>query len=296
MTSYRTNCIPMAAAPDGRPAGLSVSNHTAVAVSHTVGALPDYGSLSPEINSARIHSGPGSAPMLAAARAWETLADDLYSAAASYRSVIAALAGGDWLGPASAAMAAAATTHLSWMIETAAAAAQAANQARRAAIAYETAFAMTVPPPVIAANRAQVALLGRRNPYGHHAHAIAEAEADYERMWAQDAAAMYGYAEHSATASSLTPFLLPRRIAIPGATQLLSAVPVTLSRLAAPTRSAALPSALPSASVGRAGAIGLLSVPPAWTPVRTAAARLAGSRRFSKPLRHNATDLIPAWA
>lgn len=285
-------CSPMDLAPYHVTAGTAAAGAAAITTSYTAGSLPDYGSIPPETNSARIRSGPGSAPMLAAARAWDVLADELYSATASYRSVIATLAGDDWLGPASAAMAAAATTHLSWMIETAAAATQAADQARRAATAYETAFAMTVPPPVIAANRAQVALLGRRNPYGQHAHAIAQAEADYERMWAQDAAAMYGYAEHSATASSLTTFLLPRHIAIPGATQLLSAVPQTLRRLAAPTRSAALP----SASVGRAGAIGLLSVPPAWTPVRTAAARLAGSRRFSKPLRHNATDLIPAWA
>jgi PPE-repeat protein len=274
-------------------AGPAAAGGTAVSVSHTAGALPDYGSLPPETNSARMHSGPGSAPMLAAALAWDILADNLYFAAASYRSVITALTGGGWLGPASAAMAGAVTAYMAWMTETAAQAAQAAGQARQAATAYEAAFAMTVPPAVIAANRAQLALLGQRNPYGQHAHTIAQAEADYEQMWAQDAAAMYAYAEQSATATSLTPFLLPRHTTIPGTTELLSAAPQMLRRLARPARSAALS----SASMGGAGAVGPLSVPPAWTPTRTDSAKPAGSRRFvSKPLRHNETDLIPAWA
>ncbi|KAA8939041.1 PPE family protein, partial [Mycobacterium sp.] len=99
--------------------GTAAAGDTAVATSCTAGSLPDYGSLPPETNSARIHAGPGSAPMLAAAQAWDTLADDLYVAAASYRSVIAALAGGSWLGPASASMAAAAASYVGWMNATA---------------------------------------------------------------------------------------------------------------------------------------------------------------------------------
>ena len=33
----------------------------------------DFGALPPEINSARMYAGPGSAPMLAAATAWDDL-------------------------------------------------------------------------------------------------------------------------------------------------------------------------------------------------------------------------------
>ena len=66
-----------------------------------IGALP------PEINSARMYSGPGSPPMLAAAAAWDGLAAELSSTASSYQSVIERLAGEGWLGPASASMAAA---------------------------------------------------------------------------------------------------------------------------------------------------------------------------------------------
>ncbi|MGH3524910.1 MAG: PPE family protein, partial [Mycobacterium sp.] len=112
----------------------------------------DFGALPPEINSARMYSGPGSGSMLAAAAAWDSLAEDLHSTAASYSSVISGLAG-QWLGPSSSSMTAAATPYIGWMSATAAQAEQSAIQVRAAAAAYQAAFAMTVPPPVIAANR-----------------------------------------------------------------------------------------------------------------------------------------------
>ncbi len=34
----------------------------------------DYGALPPEINSTRMYAGPGSAPLIAAAAAWDVLA------------------------------------------------------------------------------------------------------------------------------------------------------------------------------------------------------------------------------
>jgi hypothetical protein len=74
----------------------------------------------------------------------------LGSAASYYRSGIAGLTGGPWLGPASVSMAAAAAPYVAWMTTTAAPAEQTGTQATAAAAAYEAAFAMTVPPPVIA--------------------------------------------------------------------------------------------------------------------------------------------------
>jgi PPE-repeat protein len=47
----------------------------------------DFGALPPEINSARMYFGPGSAPMLAAAAAWDGLAAELHSTASTYQSV-----------------------------------------------------------------------------------------------------------------------------------------------------------------------------------------------------------------
>jgi PPE-repeat protein len=218
----------------------------------------DFAVLPPEINSSRIYAGPGSGSMVAAAAAWDGLAAELRSTAASYSSVISGLTA-EWQGPSSDAMAAAATPYAAWISATAAQAEQAATQARAAAAAYETAFAATVPPSLIAANRSQLASLLATNLFGQNTLAIAATEAQYADMWAQDAAAMYGYAASSAAATQLAPFSEPPQTTDPagaagqsgavanavgtsGATnahsalmQLLSAVPQALRSAAAPT-------------------------------------------------------------
>ena len=166
----------------------------------------DFAILPPEINSARMYTGPGSGPMLAAAAAWDGLAAELQSAAASYESVISGLTAGPWLGPTSTAMAAAAGPYVAWMRTTATQAEQTATQAKAAAAAYEVTFAAMVPPPVIEANRALLQALVATNLFGQNTPAIAATETLYAEMWAQDAMAMYGYAGASASATSLTPF------------------------------------------------------------------------------------------
>src|SRR5262249_45236978 len=153
----------------------------------------DYGALPPEINSARMYFGPGSAPMLAAATAWAGLAAELNSTASSYQAMIAGLTSEGWLGPASMSMVAAGTPYMTWMGGTGAQAEQTSAQAAAAAAGYEAAFAMTVPPAVVAANRAQLMALIATNFLGINTPAIAACEALYGEMWAQDAAAMYGY-------------------------------------------------------------------------------------------------------
>jgi PPE-repeat protein len=165
-----------------------------------------FAAFPPEINSGRIYTGAGSGPLLAAAAAWNDVADELQSTAASYSSVISGLTSGPWLGPSSLSMAAAVTPYLSWMQGTAAQAADTAGQATAAATAYETAFAAHVPPEVIAANRSQLASLVATNIVGQNNAAIAATEVQYAEMWAQDALAMDTYAGSSAAASTLTPF------------------------------------------------------------------------------------------
>jgi PPE-repeat protein len=54
------------------------------------------------------------------------------------------------------------------------------------------------------------------NFFGQNTPAIMATEAQYMEMWAQDAAAMYGYAAASATASALNPFLEPPKTTNPG--------------------------------------------------------------------------------
>ncbi|CFB03451.1 PPE family protein [Mycobacterium tuberculosis] len=147
--------------------------------------------------------------MLAAAAAWDGVAVELGLAATGYASVIAELTGAPWVGAASLSMVAAATPYVAWLSQAAARAEQAGMQAAAAAAAYEAAFVMTVPPPVITANRVLVMTLIATNFFGQNSAAIAVAEAQYAEMWAQDAVAMYGYAAASASASRLIPFAAP---------------------------------------------------------------------------------------
>jgi len=169
----------------------------------------DFGALPPEVNSGRIYSGPGSAPLLAAATAWDALASELQTTAASYASTITELTSSGWQGPSSAAAADAAAPYTAWLSSTAAQAEQTASQAQAAAGAYEAAFAASIPPPVIAANRATLALLVATNLLGQNTPAIAANEATYAEFWAQDAVAMYGYAGAATAASQLTSFSAP---------------------------------------------------------------------------------------
>ena len=148
----------------------------------------------PEVNSSLMYSGAGSGPLMAAASAWDELAADLESAAASYQTVLAQLTGATWLGPSSARMAAATTPYVDWLAGTAGQAAQTSAQARFAAAAYESAFAGTVEPAVIAANRALLAALVATNFLGQNTPAIAATEAQYMEMWFQDGLTMDTYA------------------------------------------------------------------------------------------------------
>jgi len=176
----------------------------------------DFGIYPPEVNSARMYTGPGSAPMLTAAEAWQGLAAELHSAANSYQSVVSGLTAGPWLGPSSASMAAAAASYVAWLNATATQADETAAQANTAAGAYQAAFTSTVPPPMVAANRSQLMTLVATNLFGLNTQAIAATEAQYGEMWAQDAAAMYGYAASSAAATTLTPFTPPQQNTNPG--------------------------------------------------------------------------------
>ncbi|MFV8315524.1 PPE family protein [Mycobacterium sp. 23] len=166
----------------------------------------DFGALPPEINSGRMYMGAGSGPMLVAAAAWDALAAELHSTASSYGSTIQGVTVGSWHGPAAMAMATAAAPFVAWLTETGTRAEQTAAQAKLAAGAYEAAFAATVPPPVIEANRNLLMALIATNLLGQNTAAIAATEALYVEMWAQDASAMYGYAASSAAATVLTPF------------------------------------------------------------------------------------------
>jgi PPE-repeat protein len=147
--------------------------------------------------------------MMVAATAWDELAAELGTAASGYSSVIDELTSGPWVGPTSAAMVSAVAPYVSWLSTAAGQAEESGSQARAAAAAFEAAFAMTVPPPVIAANRVLLMSLVATNFFGQNTPAIMATEAQYMEMWAQDALAMYGYAASSAVATQFAPYQSP---------------------------------------------------------------------------------------
>src|ERR1700744_2857617 len=211
----------------------------------------DFAMFPPEINSGLMYAGPGAGPMTAASAAWDALADDLYLAAVGYGSTVSDLTS-SWLGPSSLSMATAAATFVSWITATAAQAELTAAQPAAAVAAYEAAFAMTVPPPVIAANRALLLMLVATNFFGQNTPAIMATEAHYVEMWVQDAVAMYGYAGASTAASTLTPFTTPVQTThssglaglAAAVTQAAGTTAGTGAQTVSPLSSAAMPGAL----------------------------------------------------
>jgi len=169
----------------------------------------DFGALPPEVNSGRMYVGPGAATLLAASAEWDALAAELHSAAAGYQAVITGLTDESWTGLSATSMVGAVAPYLQWIRTAAAQCEDAATQATAAAAAYETAFAMTVPPPAIEANRVQLVTLVATNLLGQNTPAIAVTEAEYSEMWAQDATAMYTYAASSSAAAAFKVFTSP---------------------------------------------------------------------------------------
>lgn len=237
----------------------------------------DFGALPPEINSGRMYLGPGPATLLVAAAGWESLAAELTDAASSYQAVIASLTDESWSGPASMSMAAAVMPYVAWMTATAEQCGQAATQATAAAAAFDAAYAMTVPPPLIAANRTRLLALIQTNIFGQNTPAIMATEAEYSEMWAQDATAMYSYAANSAAASTLSPVAAPSQSTNPSglaghigavthaaahsgssaqstATQWASAVPQTLQSMSTPGSSSS--TGLSQAAIGTGASLG----------------------------------------
>jgi PPE-repeat protein len=212
-----------------------------------------------------MYVGAGSGPMLAAAAAWDELAAELHSTAASYGSTVQSLTVGPWTGPSAITMAAAAAPYVQWMSVTGAQAELAATQAKLAAGAYEAAFAATVPPPIITANRTLLASLIATNILGQNTPAIATTEAQYMEMWAQDAAAMYAYAGSSATASQLTPFTDPPPTTNESSSQMQAAAVAQSSTMSGTNTVAQVSQVSPAAAPAATSPITLPPVPPALT-------------------------------
>jgi PPE-repeat protein len=168
----------------------------------------EFTTLPPEITSALIHSGPGAESFIAASGAWQQLGANLEDSAENYAAALSSLAE-TWHGPSSAAMAQAVQPYLAWLQTTAQQAQQTAASAMAAAAAFNSARATVVPTAQVTANRIQLVQLLATNGFGRNLPAIAENEAQYQAMWANNSAAMNRYQAASAQASTLPQFSSP---------------------------------------------------------------------------------------
>jgi PPE-repeat protein len=218
----------------------------------------------PEVNSALMYAGAGSGPLMAAASAWDELAADLETTAASYQAVIQELTGGPWLGPSSVQMTSATAPFIAWLQGSSIQAAQTSAQASLAAAAYEGAFDSTVPPTVIAANRALLAALVATNFLGQNTPAIAATEALYMEMWFQDGLTMDTYALVSQQATAL-PVHTPAPTTSDGGTSADAAAAAQTTANSITTDLQALLQAVTGNAPGTSGGTNPLSS--AWTSV-----------------------------
>jgi PPE-repeat protein len=168
----------------------------------------EFTTLPPEITSALIHSGPGAESLIAASGAWQQLGINLEDSAENYAAALSSLAE-TWHGPSSTAMLQAVQPYVTWMQTTAQQAQQTASSMRAAAAAFSSVSSTVVPTAAVAANRVQLAQLLATNGFGRNLPAIAETEAQYQTMWANNSAAMSRYQAASAQATTLPQFTSP---------------------------------------------------------------------------------------
>jgi PPE-repeat protein len=176
--------------------------------------IMEFTTLPPEVISALIHSGPGSESLANAAAAWQQLSATLEDAADNYAATVSSL-DESWYGPSSTAMLQAAAPYLAWLRTTAQQTQQTAAAAQAGAAAFNTVRASVIPTATVEANRARLAQLQATNIFGRNLPAIAQTEADYQAMWANNSAAMMRYQAASSQATALPQLTSPTSVADP---------------------------------------------------------------------------------
>ncbi len=206
----------------------------------------------PEVTSALIHSGPGAGSLIEASGAWQRLGVELENSVAVYASVLSSLIE-SWNGPSSMAMVQAVQPYLIWLRTTAQQCQQMAASAQAAAAAFNSVRSAVVPPAQVSANRTRLAQLLATNRFGSNTAAIAETEAQYQAMWANNSAAMSRYQSASAQATTLPRFASPHTISNPTGLAAQASVVPTATAASSGTRAAvssAASTASPLASTG----------------------------------------------
>ena len=198
----------------------------------------EFTTLPPEVTSALIHTGPGAESLIEASEAWQQLGANLEDSAENYGATLSSLVG-TWRGASSTAMVQAVEPYVNWLRTTAQQVQQTAASAQAAASAVNSVRAAVVPVGQVSANRALLAQLLATNGFGRNLPAIAETEAEYQSMWANNSAAMTRYQAASAQASTLPQFSSPSSTTNPAGTAKQSSAVSAATTSSSPTVSAA---------------------------------------------------------
>lgn len=195
----------------------------------------DFAALPPEITSTLVWSGPGSAPLMAAATAYANLGAEVSTTATSWESIITTLTTDVWTGGGSSAAATAAQTIVTYLTDAAAALEQAGSAASASAAAFEAAYAGVVNPALVFTNRAEYAAALAAVPFS--LPLLTELETEYSEMWVQDATAMSAYQAASDAAAGMLQPVTPLASTVDPAAQATSDATVTASDAAVSTQS-----------------------------------------------------------
>jgi PPE-repeat protein len=209
----------------------------------------EFTTLPPEVTSALIHTGPGAESLIEASGAWQQLGANLEDSAENYGATLSSLVG-TWRGASSTAMVQAVEPYLNWLRTTVQQVQQTAASAQAAASAVNSVRAAVVPVGQVSANRALLAQLLATNGFGRNLPAIAETEAEYQSMWANNSAAMTRYQAASAQASTLPQFSSPSSTTNPAGTAKQSSAVSAATTSSSPTVSAAASGPLSSINLG----------------------------------------------
>jgi PPE-repeat protein len=215
----------------------------------------EFTTLPPEVTSALIHTGPGAESLIEASEAWQQLGANLEDSAENYGATLSSLVEA-WHGPSSTAMVQAAEPYVNWLRTTAQQVQQIASSAQAAATAVNSVRAAVVPLGQVSANRALLAQLLATNGFGRNLPAIAETEAEYQSMWANNSAAMTRYQAASAQASTLPQFSSPSSTTNPAGTAKQSSAVSAATTSSSPTVSAATPA--PAVAPGFDPSVGIV--------------------------------------
>jgi PPE-repeat protein len=223
----------------------------------------EFTTLPPEVTSALIHTGPGAESLIEASEAWQQLGANLEDSAENYGATLSSLVG-TWRGASATAMVQAVEPYVNWLRTTAQQVQQTAASAQAAASAVNSVRAAVVPVGQVSANRALLAQLLATNGFGRNLPAIAETEAEYQSMWANNSAAMTRYQAASAQASTLPQFSSPSSTTNPAGTAKQSSAVAAATTSSSPTVSAATPAQTSPVNLGFAdpttGYFGLANV------------------------------------